>query len=298
MTYDASTPYADEPDEVRRSGYAVASLGLGLAAFFTCFVTGIPALILGIVALVKIDRSRGRLGGRGLAIAGIALGTILTLATCVLPALLLPAIQAAREAARRSLTVTNMEQIGGALNAYAEATGALPLAGAEDAQKPELRLSWRVRILPQLGYESLYEEFHHDEPWDSPHNRQLIEEMPPVFHSPNLDAAVTEGRTVYLAVVPAPGAADVRTALHPTEPTPLSALDEQRGETILLVEADADQAVPWTKPDDWELDPDQPQRGLGQLRPGGFVALYADGQVGFVGETTAEGLLEAFLLRD
>ena len=56
------------------SGMAVASLVLGIAGFLCCFC-GAPAivgLILGILALNEISLSGGRLEGRGLAIAGIA----------------------------------------------------------------------------------------------------------------------------------------------------------------------------------------------------------------------------------
>ena len=47
-------------------------------------------------------------------------------------------------------------------------------------------LSWRVAILPMLGYKSLYEEFHLDEPWDSEHNKSLIAKMPKEFQSPGV----------------------------------------------------------------------------------------------------------------
>jgi len=56
------------------SGLAVASLLLGIAGFLCCFF-GAPAivgLILGVLALNEINMSGGRLEGRGLAIAGIA----------------------------------------------------------------------------------------------------------------------------------------------------------------------------------------------------------------------------------
>jgi hypothetical protein len=38
--------------------------------------TGIPAMILGSIAMAEIDASGGRLGGRGLAVAGRILGII------------------------------------------------------------------------------------------------------------------------------------------------------------------------------------------------------------------------------
>ncbi len=47
--------------------------------------------------------------------------------------------------------------------------------------------SWRVAILPQLGEHELYNEYRFDEPWDSDHNKKLLEKMPAVFRGP-LDA--------------------------------------------------------------------------------------------------------------
>src|SRR5262249_13113875 len=53
------------------SGKATFSLVLGILSLFCNFLTGLPALILGILALRDIGRSRGRLAGHGLAIGGI-----------------------------------------------------------------------------------------------------------------------------------------------------------------------------------------------------------------------------------
>src|SRR6185437_5380571 len=42
---------------------------------------------------------------------------------------------------------------------------------------------------------------------------------------------------------------------------------------IVLVEADADEAVIWTRPEDWKFDPEDPLHGLGATRHGsGFLA--------------------------
>jgi hypothetical protein len=54
-------------------GLAIASLVLGILGLICSILAGIPALILGIISLKKIDRSPG-LQGRGMAIAGIVLG--------------------------------------------------------------------------------------------------------------------------------------------------------------------------------------------------------------------------------
>ena len=75
MTYtppgvEPSRPTAPAPTP-KTSGHAIAGLFVGLAGLCTCGVGGIAGLVLSIVALKKIDASRGTLGGRGLAIAGI-----------------------------------------------------------------------------------------------------------------------------------------------------------------------------------------------------------------------------------
>lgn len=68
-------PFLDGQAPARTSKAAVASLVLSFLPFCGSF----PALILSIVALVQIDRSGGRLGGRGLAIAGLVLSLVLPL---------------------------------------------------------------------------------------------------------------------------------------------------------------------------------------------------------------------------
>jgi len=68
----------------KTSGHAIAGLIVGLGGLCTCGVGGIAGLILSIVALRKIDASRGTLGGRGLAIAGI-----IASAVCILVGLVI-----------------------------------------------------------------------------------------------------------------------------------------------------------------------------------------------------------------
>ena len=56
--------------------------------------------------------------------------------------------------------------------------------------------------------------------------------------------------------------------------------------TIMVVEANPDHAVVWSKPDDLLVDPEKPFAGLGGVRPGGFMALYCDGSVHFLSNMT------------
>ena len=89
MTYTPpgiTTPPPSPPPAAptKTSGHAIAGLLVGLAGLCTCGIGGIAGLILSIVALKKIDASRGRLGGRGLAIAGI-----IASAVCILVGLVI-----------------------------------------------------------------------------------------------------------------------------------------------------------------------------------------------------------------
>jgi general secretion pathway protein G len=64
------------PAQPRASGMAIASLICGIAGFCTAGLGGIVGLILGLVALRGISRSKGTVGGRGLAITGIVLSIV------------------------------------------------------------------------------------------------------------------------------------------------------------------------------------------------------------------------------
>ena len=81
MTQSQPTSPAPAP---KTSGHAIAGLLVGLGGLWTCGVGGIAGLVLSIVALKKIDASRGTLGGRGLAIAGI-----IASAVCILVGLVI-----------------------------------------------------------------------------------------------------------------------------------------------------------------------------------------------------------------
>jgi hypothetical protein len=185
-------------------------------------------------------------------------------------AVLMPAWQASRGAAQGAASMNNMKQIMLAMHNYHDANKRFPPAYKADQDGKPL-LSWRVLILPMMEYGALYDEFHKDEPWDSEHNKKLIARMPPEYRSPNSNAGA--GKTNYLTVrgenTMFPGKQGVR----------IADITDGTAHTIAIVEASDDKAVIWTKPDDFEIDNNNPLKGLVGLHPSVFLAGFGDGSV-------------------
>jgi prepilin-type processing-associated H-X9-DG protein len=265
------------------SGRVVASLALGLASFGCGFLTGVPAVILGTLGLNDVHRGRGALRGASLAVAGVVLGGLGTIVTTVV--LLVPALQAARESARRSQCQDNLTQIGLAMHNFAGQTGRLPAAAITDRQGVPL-LSWRVAILPYLGEQKLFEEFRLDEPWDSPHNKALIPRMPKVFACPS-DPSTARGATGYVVIV-GPN------TLFRGKPAGFRIEDVADGTTNTVMAVESPQTVPWTAPQELAVT-NVALHGCGSFHAGGFHALFADGSVRFLGWSISPATLDALL---
>jgi len=143
-------------------------------------------------------------------------------------------------------------------------------------------LSWRVEILPHLGYQELYDLFHHDEPWDSPHNLSLLPLMPREFRTP----AAENGKTVFQAVTTQWDSSVGPQSIFPlTNEVDISYgnITDGASETILFVETSPENAVEWTRPQDVVIDPANPGEGLGVGRYGqGAWVVMANGNSRFV----------------
>ena len=204
----------------------------------------------------------------------------------ILIGLLLPAVQAAREAGRRAQSINNLKQIGLAMANYVSVKGSFPARANFNAQGKPL-LSWRVHILPFLEQESLYQQFHLDEPWDSDHNKKLIPLMPSIYSNPSLPPRA--GMSDYLGVNGRGLIFEGDKARKPADIT------DGLSHTIAVVEADENRAVTWTKPDDWEFDATSPLAGLGNAHPSGFCALFCDGSVQFISKDIDPTVFKALL---
>jgi prepilin-type processing-associated H-X9-DG protein len=213
----------------------------------------------------------------------------------VLIALLLPAVQSAREAARRAQCTNNLKQMALAAFNYESAYGHFPAAAIAGKDGKPL-LSWRVAILPFIEQNSLYQQFHLDEPWDSPHNKELISKMPQQYTCPS--SIPEPGMTHYQVLVGPPDKGKPGTAFQdPTKACRIADITDGTSNTLMVVEAKA--AVPWTKPEDVPFDPGQPLLpSLGSNHAGGFNAALCDGSVRFLKLTINEIVLKALATRN
>jgi len=134
-------------------------------------------------------------------------------------------------------------------------------------------LSWRVQLLPFLNENELYQQFRLDEPWDSEHNRLLIEKMPDVYASAAPDQQPA-GKTRF--VFPRHP-----NSMHydPQKGAKIPEINDGTFDTIMLVVADAENSVTWTQPDDLEIDMEMPRRGWFAGIDGQVSIAIADGTI-------------------
>jgi hypothetical protein len=227
-----------------------------------------------------------RMSGEG----GQADTLTMTAVSGILVALLLPAVQAAREAARRSQSMNNVKNILLGLLNYESATKAFPAHANYSADGKPL-LSWRVHILPYMDHHDLYKQFHLDEPWDSEHNKTLISQMPAVFLDPSSRLPATEGRTHYL------GVKGEEMLFNGTDKgTEIRRISDGTARTIAVLQVNDERATTWTRPDDWEFDPQSPLKGLsGSMHPGVFMAGFVDGHIQSINESIDPTVFKAML---
>lgn len=194
---------------------------------------------------------------------------------------------------RRSLCLTQLRQIGMALETYQEQFGAYPPAVTRDSSGKPLH-SWRILLLPFFGdpdLDSLYQKYRLDEPWNSAHNQTLATRAPSVYVCPEDRAS---GNTSYVAVVGA------ETIWPPDRTVSLRDVlfGDGPGNTVALVEVH-DSGITWTEPRDVEFAAlnKLPGGRLGSRHSGGFCVLVCDLRCLFLSDTTTSEQLRALLTR-
>jgi RNA polymerase sigma factor (sigma-70 family) len=197
--------------------------------------------------------------------------------------------QAARQAlarlkqgARRPESADNLKRLALAVHAYHDKHKRFPPAAVYDKNGKAL-LSWRVLLLPYLDQQNLFNLFKLDQPWDSPNNKKLSQILVKVF------APLEDGKTHY-RVFTGPG-----TVFEGAKRIRLTDVKDGLSNTLLIVEAD--EAVPWTKPDELPYDPKKPLPSLGRRLKDGFYVAVCDGSVHLVRPPVNEEVLRAAITR-
>ena len=187
----------------------------------------------------------------------------------LLAGLLAPAIQQARDAARRTQCANNLKQIGIGMFSHRSARQSFPDAAIQSTDGKPL-LSWRVAILPYIGQKPLYDKFKLDEPWDSPTNKALVESIPLVYVCPG--GGLQKGMTTYRLV------SSGKSAYKDGKRVADSVLSSMGGpeRVPLVVDAGDQHAVAWTAPDVFAASGE-----IGSHHLGGVNMLFADGHVDF-----------------
>ncbi len=115
----------------------------------------------------------------------------------MLIALLLPAVQAAREAARRLACSNHLRQIGIALQGYHAAIGMFPPGGIEHRARINAatgkpygaagrQLAWSTFLLPYLEQEGLYRQLDLGKAFDAAENAATAAALIPVYVCPSV----------------------------------------------------------------------------------------------------------------
>jgi len=272
----------------RTSGMAIASLTLGLFSFCLSVLTGIPAIILGALSLRAIKRSDRRISGKSMAVAGIVTGSIGVL---LLPAVIVPAILAAREAAHRAECANNLKQIALAMMNYESANGCFPPAfGADEYGNP--RCSWRVSILPFMETSALYNSYNFSVAWDHPSNSTAINSRVYVYSCPSDPIEPGKENFTSFLMVTGPGTFYDR---ERGAITLSSHIRDGASSTIGVVHSS--RQVHWASPDDLVVDVKQPLNlaDFKNPHPGGFQAMFVDGSIRFIKLLTPESRIRTLL---
>ncbi len=280
---DDSLPRALDEDRPRlrtrsgppTSGKAMGALILGIFSFVALLLTGIPAMLLGYLAMRDVKRANGKLVGWGMGLSGLILGGlgVFVLTPLIACTVIWPIYSFLVENSLKKPVSADLQQIGIALHKYLSTNQRFPGAAIRGPDGKAL-LSWRVALLPSLGEDALYQQFHLNEPWDSPHNQRLALKMPKVFAHPLDQPANQSGKTHYQVCV-GPG-----TVFERPEGHGLFEITDGTSQTALVLEAN--RAVVWTSPEDLLFDPQGLPPDLGGLFRDGFHVLLCDGSVRFV----------------
>jgi hypothetical protein len=194
----------------------------------------------------------------------------------------------AKEKVNLQLSDNHLKNIGVALHTYQGAFETLPAPALSDKDGKPL-LSWRVALLPFLSEEALDKQFKLDEPWDSEHNKKLLDKMPQLYATRT--AKGTDKYRTYFKVFVGKSA-----AFEPNRKFQFKDFRKGPANTVLVIEAG--DPVPWTKPEDIPFDLQKPLPKLDGPFKNVVNVVMADGHTVAIPRDMAEKKLRSAITRD
>jgi type II secretory pathway pseudopilin PulG len=237
-----------------------------------------------------------RSGSSWIVLVAVIVGGGFVLLACagILIALLLPAIQVARNAARQAQSINNIKQINLALLNYETVHGTFPPAYIADENGRPMH-SWRVLILPYMEQKALYDQYDFNEPWDGPNNSRLHSLVMPVFVDPS-----AKGEGTYTSYVAITGN---DTMFPGAEAVALDDIPDGASNTISVVSI-GNSDILWCEPRDLEFDTmsftvqDPGPGAISSDSPGAVPVGFVDGRATKLGENIDSGILKSLILRN
>ena len=233
--------------------------------------------------------------GSILLVVGIVSLVVLLMCGGILVALLLPAVQAARHAARRQVSMNNEKNIMLAMHNYMSTYGEFPPAYLADKDGKPMH-SWRVLILPFIEQQNLYNQYDMSKPWDSPENMQVANTMPATYRSPlDTDNKPNSNITSYLLF------AGKGSVFDGKEKITFASFPDGLSNTLALCEVD-NSGVVWTQPTDLDAEKldfiihsmkDQRPGQIYSAASGGTITGMFDGSVRFISDKVAPEMLRS-----
>ena len=203
----------------------------------------------------------------------------------------------AGESSRQVYCRNTLQQIGLALHNYHQQCHQFPYPYTVDKDGRPLH-SWRVTLLPFLENNDLAHKLKQDEPWDSPHNRSLVDSDRAweKFHCPSdeKEDETTRYETSYVMVV------DRHSGLRGSKNSHDIQTEDNSCDKIIVIEV-CDSGIHWAEPRDLYLDEvslhinDKHRKGIASNHVGGAFVLFGDGRVEFLNDSTDSKVLAKWL---
>lgn len=233
----------------------------------------------------------------------------------MLVSILVPAVQASREAARRTVCMNNLHQIGIALQLHHEAQQQFPVGGLELRLRPfdktKRQLAWSAFLLPYLEEHMVFDSLDLGTAYDSPANARAAATVLPVYICPTsvVGERLVENRGpcqyggIYGERITGPNSPPKGTMLYDI-PISEGQIRDGRSNTLIVAEDTRfpdgqwingrnifDQAGPINQAPEWEND-------IRSDHPGGAQSVRADGSVHFMDASLDLAVLAALCTRD